>query len=163
MIQFQNKVTINRSLQDVFNFVTDLEKLPYWNYFVIRVTKMTAGPLAAGAEYQQVRKTDSQRLRITEVEPPKAFTVISVPPSQPQLKRTMVFDGNEHQTEITDAWSLELGLPPILRSLGQVKASSAVRENLDKLKELLETGKTTLQDGRASALENLMKKGRDIR
>jgi hypothetical protein len=35
-----------------------------------------------------------------------------------------------------------------LRPLGKIKVASAVRENLSKLKELLETGGTRLQDGR---------------
>jgi hypothetical protein len=64
------------------------------------------------------------------------------------MVRTMTFAGEGNTTRITDEWSIELGIPPLLRPLGKAKVSSAVQENLAKLKELLETGTTTLQDGR---------------
>ena len=148
MISFENSVAIDRPLPEVFQFVSDLQNLPKWNYFVLDVKKVTSGPLGQGTEFHQVRKTDQQKLRITAFQHPHALTVETVPPSKPELHRAITFSGDAKRTVITDRWSIELGMPPLLRPLGKARVASAVRENLSKLKELLETGGTTLQDGR---------------
>lgn len=51
-------------------------------------------------------------------------------------------------TRLTDEWELETGRNPLLERLGTMKIKSAVAGNLAKLKQLLETGETRLQDGR---------------
>ncbi len=51
-------------------------------------------------------------------------------------------------TRLTDEWELETGRNPLLEWLGTMKIKSAVEENLERLRQLLETGETRLQDGR---------------
>jgi hypothetical protein len=150
LIAFSNNITIRRPIIYVFDFVSNLENLPKWNYFVLQVTKTSPGPISAGSEFRQVRKTDQQLLRITEFDPPNALTVVSVPPSSPALTRRITFSGDNDHTQILDEWTLEMDIPPLLRPLGKAKVASAVRQNLSRLRELLETGATTLQDGRVS-------------
>jgi hypothetical protein len=148
LISFENTIAIRRPLPEVFQFVSDLQNLPKWNYFVLEVRKISPGPITQGTEFQQIRKTDQQKIRITQLRQPHALTVETVPPSKPELHRQITFSGDSEKTVITDKWSIELGIPPLLRPLGKIKVASAVRENLSKLKELLETGGTRLQDGR---------------
>jgi hypothetical protein len=45
-----------------------------------------------------------------------------------------------------------MGVPGLLEPLAARRAKAGVRENLGKLKTLLETGRVTLQDGRSFAL-----------
>jgi uncharacterized membrane protein len=149
MIRFENEVTIDQSVDKVFEYVADLEKLPTWNYFVQSVSKTSSGPTGPGSSYHQVRKEDEQNLRIKEFVPNRLLIIETIPPSKPQLKREMVFERDAGKTRIIDSWELELGLPGIIEKLSKKRVRSAVHENLSKLKRLLETESVTLQDGRS--------------
>jgi hypothetical protein len=60
-----------------------------------------------------------------------------------------LFEAHGKSTRLTDKWQLDMGLPKLLEPLAAKRAKSGVRENLVKLKELLELGRVTLQDGRS--------------
>lgn len=148
MIEFESEIRIERSIADVFGFVADQENNPKWNYFVIEVRKTSAGPLAVGTTYHQVRKTDEQDLRVVALVPPRSVTLETVPPSKPELRRTITLRAEGDATLLVDRWKLDTGHPRLLQGLAAGRVKSAVRENLAKLKQLLDTGSTTLQDGR---------------
>lgn len=148
MIEFENTIRIQRPVQDVYAFVADFENVPKWNYYVVSVNKLTERPVGEGVQYHQIRKDDQQRFEVTEYRPNEVVTVETTPESQPRFKRRLVFVSANGGTTITDTWELELNLNPLLQWLGASKVKSAVAENLGKLKELLETGQTQLQDGR---------------
>ena len=152
MIKFENQITINLPISDVFPFVTNLENIPKWNYFVQSVSKTSPGSSGIGSVYHQVRKNDNQNLKIVELNPNKNLVVETIPPSKPNLHREMVFHARVKSTIIVDRWELSFGLFGPLEMLAGNRVKSAVNENLIKLKELLETGNTILQDGRSVAL-----------
>ena len=152
MIKFENQITIDLPISDVFPFVTNLENIPKWNYFVQSVSKTSAGSTGIGSIYHQVRKNDSQDLKIVELQPNKNLVVETIPPSKPSLRREIVFHVRDESTTIVDRWELSFGLFGPLETLAGNRVKSAVKENLKKLKELLETGNTILQDGRSVAL-----------
>jgi uncharacterized protein YndB with AHSA1/START domain len=151
LIEFVNRITIERPISEVFRFVSNLENIPKWNYFVLRVEKTSDGPLGVGSEFHQTRKTDRQLLQITEFEPPRTLKVISVAPSKPEFERSLRLTGDGEITQIRDEWKLALGVPRPIVALARTRVSFAVRENLGRLKELLEVGTTTLQDGRVTS------------
>lgn len=148
MMNFEITVVINRPVPDVFAFVADFENVPKWNYYVTRVTKLSKGSPGEGTMYHQIRKTDEQDFEVTHFRPNEAIVVETTPGSQPQFERKLVFEAVNSGTRIVDTWKLELGRNPLLQWLGTPKVKSAVAANLGKLKELLETGHTQLQDGR---------------
>jgi uncharacterized membrane protein len=148
VIEFETSIRIERPLPDVFAFVADLENVPKWNYFVVDVSKTSDGPLGVGTTYHQRRKTDSQELRVVAFDPDRSVTIETIPPSKPEFRRTMVFSEESGVTLLVDRWKLDTGHPGLLQKLARGRIRSAVRGNLLKLKELLETGRTTLQDGR---------------
>ena len=152
MIKFENQITIDLPISDVFPFVTNLENIPKWNYFVQSVSKTFTGSTGIGSIYHQVRKNDSQDLKIVELQPNKSLVVETIPPSKPSLRREIVFHVRDESTTVVDRWELSFGLFGPLETLAGNKVKSAVKENLKKLKELLETGNTILQDGRSVAL-----------
>ena len=151
MIEFENTIRIDRPVAEVFAFLSDLENIPKWNYYVLKVTKLSNGPIGIGTIYHQVRKTDEQDLRITELDPNNKMVVKTLPKSSPSLemKFTVYEEGNI--TRVRDEWRLESGLPAPLEWLGGGRIKSAVAENLSKLKELLEEGQVVLQDGRLAS------------
>lgn len=149
MIEFENEVTIGKPIEDVFSFVADLENIPLWNYFVMSVTKRSEGDAVVGTEYHQVRKNDSQDLKIVNLVPNHKLIIETIPPSKPALRRAMIFDYENGQTHISDHWELNTGSFALVERIAARRIKQAVSENLEKLKELLETGRTTLQDGRS--------------
>jgi len=107
---------------------------------------------AVGSTYHQVRKNDEQDLRISRLEPNLSLVVETIPPSKPELRREIAFEAQGRSTLIVDRWQLDMGVPRMVESLAARRAKSGVRENLEKLKVLLESGKVTLQDGSSFSL-----------
>ena len=152
MIEFDNTIRINRPIAEVFAFLSDLENLPKWNYFVLKVTKLSNGPIGIGSEYHQIRKTDEQDLRITELDQNQKIVVKTLPQSSLNLEMTLTFQDAGNATLVGDKWRLDSGLPAAIEWLGAGRIKSAVAENLAKLKHLLEEGRVVLQDGRQSRI-----------
>jgi uncharacterized membrane protein len=149
MIEFENIIEIKRPVEDVFSFVSNFEHNPKWNYYVLEVKKTTAGPAQAGATFYQTRRADSQFFTITEYEPGKRVTIQTMTDSRPAFEMSFSFQSVDDGTRITDKWKLELGLPLFIEKLAKWKVKKAVKQNLVKLKELLENGRVQLQDGRS--------------
>jgi uncharacterized membrane protein len=153
MIHFENELMIERPVEQVFNFVADLENLPKWNYFVEDVSRTSNNGSSRGSTFHQIRKEDEQDLKILEYIQNQLLVVETIPPSQPELHREIIFEDKAPSTVITDRWELKLGVPKILEPLAVLRVQAAVRANLQKLKTLLETGQVTLQDGRPISLQ----------
>jgi uncharacterized membrane protein len=147
VIKFQNAVSIDRPINEVFAFLSDFENVPKWNYFVLDVAKTSDGPVAIGTTYHQIRKTDEQDFRVIEFEPNHKVAVKTLPRSSPQFERRFTFQMKGSTTHVIDSWNLDTGQPSFVEKLAAGKVKSAVAENLSKLKRLLETRSVVLQDG----------------
>jgi uncharacterized membrane protein len=149
LLEFSNKLEIRRPIAEVFQFLSNFENMPKWNYFVVNVKKISDGPVGINTAFRQKRKTDSQEYKIVEYEPKKRVAIEFQPPS---VKLTMRFmlqtSHNNNDTLVVDEWKFDTGIPALFARIGATNVKAAVAENLEKLKQLLETGKTILQDGR---------------
>jgi uncharacterized membrane protein len=152
VIEFESTIRIDRPLAEVFSFVADQTNNPKWNYFVIEVEKTSDAPLEVGTTFHQTRKADAQDLRVVALDPNRLVGIETVPPSRPELHRRLEFRDDKGSTVLTDKWRLDTGRPQLVERLGAGRVRSAVRENLGKLKELLESGAVTLQDGRTATV-----------
>lgn len=148
MMEFENTILIQRPIEEVFAFVSDFENVPKWNYYVTHVRQISEGPLGEGTIYHQIRKNDQQDFTITDYKPNHAVAVETMPGSQPEFWRRLVFEPSGNGTRIKDQWRLDLGQNRLVERLAGGRVKAAVADNLGKLKELLETGQTRLQDGR---------------
>jgi hypothetical protein len=93
---------------------------------------------------------------VLENECPHKIKVATVEGSGIQFKRLFQLRETQHSSCIlTDQFELDLGISRVLQQIFSVKIKRAVKENLGKLKELIETGQTVLQDGRVSIYESL--------
>lgn len=147
-MKFENAIEINAPIDEVFEFVADMRNTPRWNYYVTRVVQEYGDGPALGARYHQTRKSDEQRYEISQYEQGNSLTVETLPGSSPEFKRHMRFEPVTGGTRVIDQWSLHTGYPGLLENLAGGRIRNAVAENLVKLKELLEVGRTQLQDGR---------------
>ncbi len=151
MIEFDNTILINRPIAEVFAFLSDLENIPKWNYYVLKVIKLTNDPIGIGSVYHQIRKTDEQDLLILEFDQNRKIVVKTLPRSSPDFEMALTLQKEGSATLLRDEWRLDTGLPAPIEWLGAGKVKSAVAENLAKLKELLEDGQVVLQDGRPAS------------
>lgn len=148
MIEFSNQVTIQRPLEEVFAFVADFENVPKWNYYVVSVEQTSGVEPEVGATYHQVRRQDQQDFAIRTYLPNRQVKVQTLPGSQPEFEMTFEFQAEGDKTRLIDSWKLTTGRPALLEKLAAGQVKRAVKENLGKLKQLLESGQTRLQDGR---------------
>ena len=148
MLKFENTIMIQRPIHEVFNFLADFTNIPKWNYYVLEVRQISEGPIQEGTAFHQVRKTDEQTFRVIAYQPNQELVVKTIAGDSPQFEIKFDLIKENGSTRLVDEWVLDTGQPAILERLALGKIRSAVADNLAKLKELLETGKTTLQDGR---------------
>jgi uncharacterized protein YndB with AHSA1/START domain len=148
-LQFRIELTIARQVPDVFSFVSDPTHLPMWNYYIVETTQDTPGAPQIGTRYTQRRKTDTQHFEIVEWEHNRRVAIQLLPPTWP-VQIAFTFHPHRAGTRLEDEWSLHtpMPVPGFIAGFITRPIQRAVAENLGRLKELLETGRATLQDGR---------------
>ena len=142
-MQFENTVTIRRPAEDVFMFLADFENVPSWNHAIQSTTKTSPGPVGVGSTYRQIRSEPSRReegFEVTVFEPTRRLTIDGeIGPFharvdyrlEPIEGATRLING----VELRPSSAVSKVLAPFARS--RVKAG--VAENLDTLKQILET------------------------
>eukprot|EP00304_Pavlova_gyrans_P015827 CAMPEP_0206034812 /NCGR_PEP_ID=MMETSP1466-20131121/1640_1 /ASSEMBLY_ACC=CAM_ASM_001126 /TAXON_ID=44452 /ORGANISM="Pavlova gyrans, Strain CCMP608" /LENGTH=258 /DNA_ID=CAMNT_0053409139 /DNA_START=30 /DNA_END=808 /DNA_ORIENTATION=- len=152
-IVMSTMVAIARPQRDVYAFLADWRNMPSWNYYILQVIATSPLPLRVGSRLQQTRKEDSQELRVTALQPEERVAVETLPPTRRMEIELTLEPGANGGTVVRETWTAELGwflgfLRPILTCTLKPRFDEAVGMNLGKLKELLETGSTVLQDKR---------------
>jgi uncharacterized protein YndB with AHSA1/START domain len=142
MASFTNELEIHRPARDVFAFLADLENVPRWNYAITETTKTSSGDVGVGTTYEQTRSIPTpsrEQLTITRFEPDRHLTVEGTLARYPAR---LQYDVDEHDgaTRLTNTVYLELtGAARFLGSVAVAKIRSAVAENLEVLKRVLES------------------------
>jgi carbon monoxide dehydrogenase subunit G len=144
-MEFANTITVERSPHDVFEFVSDLENVPRWNYAIVETRMTSDGPVRVGTTYRQVRSLPSrseETLQVTELEPDRRFAVQGgLGPFEGTL--TYEFEEVSGNTRLTNKADLRArGIMKLAAPIVSGRVREAVAANLDTLKRLLE-GKET--------------------
>jgi uncharacterized protein YndB with AHSA1/START domain len=145
-MHFVHAQVIERPVSEVFAFISDPENLPRWNYYVIACTKLDAGLARVGSSYRLVRKSDTRVFSVTEFKQDQRLVIRFRAPTPP-LEIRLTVESTGSGTRLTDQWELG-GIAGFVGGFAVAPIKRAVVENLGKLKQLLETGRTQLQDGR---------------
>jgi uncharacterized protein YndB with AHSA1/START domain len=152
VLEFENTIRIDRPVGEVFAFLSDFESIPKWSYYVLEVRQLSEDPIGIGTTYHQVRKTDQQDFRIIEFELDHTVAVRTLPQSSPSFERRFTLYEEGDTTRLRDEWKLDTGRPAVLERVARGRVKYTVAENLVMLKELLEEGRVSLQDGRQVTL-----------
>ena len=145
-MHFVQAQIIERPVSEVFAFISDPENLPRWNYYVIESMKLDAGPAGVGSTYRLVRKSDTRDFSVTEFKQDRRLVLRFRAPTPP-LEIRFTLESTPSGTRLSDEWELG-GIAGFVAGFATAPIRGAVGQNLGKLKELLETGRTQLQDGR---------------
>lgn len=146
MIILRNTINFDVPSQKAFQFLADPENFPKWNYYLKSVRKMVDGNPIIGSVYHQVRNTDEQFFTITRLEENRIIELTATKKSKIKFRRLFTFSTTTDGCSIEDHFELAPWVPTFIGKLINKKPQKAVKENLIKLKELLETGQTLLQD-----------------
>jgi uncharacterized protein YndB with AHSA1/START domain len=144
MATFQNTLTIQRSVQDVFAFLTDFENIPRWNYAILQTNKTSPGPVGVGTTYRQIRsipRRSEEGFEVTAFEPPSRLQIHGdIGPFTATISYLLAPMGDG--TRLTNTVDLQpaSGALWLLAPLAASRVKTAVAANLDTLKQLLETG-----------------------
>jgi hypothetical protein len=167
LISFEISQTINKPIEEVFAFLSDFTNMPKWNYYIERVTKISAGEVTIGTLYEQHRPHDTNIYKVIVYEPGRKITVELQPPKPLQQYGFELRQENK-ETRVIYHWQVDLSNYRILKFIpkGNFKnwllsparkhifknIKPATEQNFQHLKTLLETGQVTLQNARVSKI-----------
>jgi uncharacterized protein YndB with AHSA1/START domain len=141
MIEFTNTIHIDKPIEDVFDYVADLENAPQWNHAVVKTTKISPGPIDEGTKFRQYRnepRHQAETIEIVEYRPGRCLGVEGRLADQP-AQLTYRFSEDGVGTLLSNHVALEPQGPlRLLVPLVGSRIETAVANNLDLLKNILE-------------------------
>jgi uncharacterized protein YndB with AHSA1/START domain len=144
MATFQNTLTIQRPVQDVFAFLADFENIPTWNYAIAETKKTSPGPVGVGTTYRQLRSIpdrSEEGFEVTVFEPTSRLEIHGdIGPLTATISYLLAPVGDGTQlTNVVDLESASAALR-LLAPLATSRVKAAVAANLNTLKQILEAG-----------------------
>lgn len=142
-MRFDNTLTINAPVGEVFAYLARPENLPRWNYALDHTEQTSPGPIGVGSTYRQTRtipRPAEEHFRITEYDPPNLLTIDGDfgPFTGTATYRLTPLD--QHTTRLVN--TVHLTAPGALKAITAItgpRVKHAVAKNLDVLKNILET------------------------
>ncbi len=141
MINVEFSTVINRPLDEVFAFLSDLENNSKWRSGMIEATKTSAGPIGMGTTYRMINNVLGQRIEgeaeVTQYEPNRKYATVNKSGAPIETQRT--FEHVEGGTRVTFVVKAELGsftklATPLIARIAKRRAES----DAANLKDLLE-------------------------
>ena len=143
MVTNEKIITINRPVEEVFAYVSDLPSGPEWQPGLVEVRRITEGPDGVGTQYNGVRKFMGRRIEsvieYTTYEPNKKLVFKSISGNSP-LVQSFLFEPTAAGTKLTARLELQTsGLMGLAEPFITSSLKREVDTNYNILKNLLET------------------------
>jgi uncharacterized protein YndB with AHSA1/START domain len=140
-MNFETAVSIDRPVEEVFDYVSDPLNFPRWNS-AVQAVRATSGQGEQGSTYAMERELPSGHaendLEIVEVERPSAFTIRTTSGPTPFVYRYR-FESDGDGTRLALAAEVELGgIAGALGPLASRTVKRGVDANFADLKRILE-------------------------
>ena len=143
MVTNEKSIIINRPIEEVFAYVSDLQNGPEWQTELVEARRITDGPLSIGTQFTSVRKFMGRRLEsgieFTAYEPNKKIAFKSISGSSP-FEQSFLFESTAEGTKLTSRLDLQT---TGLMGLAEPLIASGVRKEMDTafgdLKNLIES------------------------
>ncbi|MEM7125341.1 MAG: SRPBCC family protein [Chloroflexota bacterium] len=139
-MKVKHTIIINRPIDQVFAFVTDLQNETRWQPEIKSVT--LEGPLQIGSTFREARvtfgRTFDWHFRITELDPPNRITIDTISGTA-RYRGSRIFEAMADGTKVTEVGELEMPrlfrvFDPLLSQLSQWP----LRRAYSRLKRLIE-------------------------
>ena len=143
MIELKFQLTINRPLDEVFEYVSDMENLPQWGGGVIGAKRVTNGPIGVGTVFRLTAKPPVGPVaysdyEYTEYERNRKYTAVGEVGPIP-FTETWVFDSIPTGVSIhIQMWLKPGGFLKLLQPFLGLMFGVWIRSDFSKLKRVLE-------------------------
>jgi dehydrogenase/reductase SDR family protein 12 len=142
-MRVEESIEINRPLQEVFNYVSDVGNYPEWMADALEVVKDTAGPPQQGDRFTLAIKSVGRRFETpyerTSYEANRRYTDRAVGGPVPNQRWDYTFEEVPGGTRLTRAVEAEPGgVLKLLEPLQKRAVKRQLRTDLQTLKDLLE-------------------------
>jgi uncharacterized protein YndB with AHSA1/START domain len=111
MVRIQGEITIDRPVDEVFDFVADERNEPRYNPRILRVAKLTSGPIGQGtrfrAETTTMGRTAGIAIQYTAYQRPRRLAS-SIHMSAADIQGTLIFNPTASGTRMGWTWDLRL-------------------------------------------------------
>lgn len=144
MITFEIGILIDRSVEDVFAFISNPMNLPKWQSMVAKVEPVSSGPVGVGTKFNvhselMGRKIDGV-MDITDYDPPSKFGFKNVAgPVQIQAMASFKPVGTGTRLSL-NAQGEPGGVFKLAEGVLSRQVKSQMEDNLKQLKSFLESG-----------------------
>jgi uncharacterized protein YndB with AHSA1/START domain len=142
-MRVEYSTVIRRPVDEVFNYVTQVENDLHWQPEISEVTVTSNGQFGVGSTFREVRTAVGRPftwdMRVTEFDPPHRITIVSDGGTVP-YSGSRVFEAVDGGTRITETSEVELA--PWFRPFRQqiaAQSRQSVERAYSKLKAILET------------------------
>lgn len=143
MINVEDSIVINRPIEEVFAYVSDLTNAPEWQTGLIEVRKTTAEPIGMGAQFTFVRKFLGRKLeasnRFTAYKPNQIITFVTTTGPM-AVEASYLFAAEPDGTRVTCRMEMK---PQGFTRLAEPLIAASVRREMSAefgyLKDLLES------------------------
>ena len=145
MAQERIEVTIDRTPDEVFAYISDLERAPDWVPDLLSVRKLTDGPTGLGTKFAEVVKIrggqSAANLEITEFSPPVAIGHRGEGGPVQFTARFLLTPNGTNRTRVTHEYSVSIsGIGKLMAPLVDRALKSNTEAALAELKRILESG-----------------------
>ncbi len=142
-MRVEESIEINRPLEEVFNYVSDVGNYPEWMAHALEVRKDTPGPPQQGDRFIVAIKSIGRRFETpyerTSYEPNRRYTDRATGGPVPNQRWACAFQEVPGGTRLTRAVDAEPGgLLKLLEPLQKRAAERQLRRDLKTLKDVLE-------------------------
>jgi carbon monoxide dehydrogenase subunit G len=143
MFQVKVSIVINRPLEEVFVFLSNLENNLNWRSGMIKAEKISEGPIGVGTTYRMINNLFGREVEgeavVTEYELNQKYATVNK--SGLPIKTRRTFKSVEGGTRVTFTVETELGgffklVEPLVASIGKRRLAA----DAATVKKLIETG-----------------------
>ena len=147
MAAISESIEINRSPEDVFAYLDDVERHGEWQDQIVAVERQSEGPLGVGSRVRETRRVPggdrSMTYEVTEHNPPRqsSFRVLDGPVrAVGTISVEPAGDGSRSRLTIAIDFQGHGLAGKVLLPVAKGQARKQIPKDQEKLKELLESG-----------------------
>ena len=143
-MKFENSIVINKPVEQVFEFVTDPRNNAKWQTDILELEITSENHFGLGATYRCVNRFMGRRIesenKITDYAASKACC-IRITNGVLTGKCSMFFTRFEDGTKFTASGNLDMRYFKLLKMIATRKINQQIKEDMLRLKYILENGK----------------------
>jgi len=140
MVKIEESVMINRPLDEVWKFISDISKVPKWNTLVQEARQTSTGPVGVGRTFRIKSSNMVADVRVIEYEPNRKLTDESTSEAIKGTIDSLSVDTVEGKTKLTRKGDMKFsGFYKLVGPFMTPRMKSAFVASLGNIKRILES------------------------